>query len=125
MIWQRPISAAEVELTFILRAIILPAPVGVAGEFNDWRWRATLSTTTAAVSSLASLPPHVTATADRGDTPVSEDDTFRGMKYTLGSHPAPMQAEAGPTPLSHLLVDLAHADLLEQHPAPDPDQRPS
>ena len=187
MIWQRTISAAEVELTFILPSDHPAGPVGVAGEFNDWRWRATpfhhhggclvACIVTAARDSyrfryraadgnwfnddhaddyvdnpyggidcvfdtrierrgltaleVRNSPNHramleriAAISTDRGDTPVSEDEIFSGMEYTLGSHPATMQARAGPSPLSHLLVDLAHADLIEQHPAPDPDRRP-
>ena len=187
MIWQRAVGADEVELTFILPGDHPAGPVGVAGDFNDWRWRATpfhdhggcvvacivvaaggsyrfryraadgtwfndehaddyvgnpyggidcvfdtrierrrLTAPEVRSSSnhRAMLERIAVISTDRGDTPVSEDDIFSGMEYTLGSQPVPMRAEAGPTPLSHLLVDLADADLIEQHPAPDLDHRP-
>jgi hypothetical protein len=62
--------------------------------------------------------------ADRHGEPVSEDDIVSGMAYTLGSHPA-TTLEAGPSPLSHLLADLASADLIQRHATSGPDQRPT
>ncbi len=44
--------------------------------------------------------------------PVTEDQIFDGMAYSLGSRQAVLPPGTGPGPLSHLLVDLADADLL-------------
>lgn len=62
--------------------------------------------------------------AERGGTPISEDDIFSGMEYTLGSRPATVPAEVVSNPLSHLLVDLAHAELIKAHAAAEPGHRP-
>jgi hypothetical protein len=62
-----------------------------------------------------------TISSDQGGTPVTEDQIFTGMKYTLGSRPIVVTSESGPNPLSHLLTDLAQAELIQRQPASGPD----
>jgi hypothetical protein len=62
---------------------------------------------------LAVLQRIAEVSARHDDRAVTEDQIFAGMTYTLGTRDVAVQPGAGAGPLSHLLADLAEAELLE------------